>query len=559
MRKQNALDVMPTSARTGCAIAIRRVALDDEDEKQAANGVFIARVVVRYREEHELEQALLDVAIRSRTAGELAGRLCAGGTPPRRNRADEDEEEANDGSIEELASVLGEDPKDVKTRVLECYDRCEPFLPARVRDLLGRERVYEVRSTCAGAALTAIRSFILRVATASKWTHWGIIEGTVEVELPLAYDVKFIDTPGIDASRFSLKRLRRVIGAEAEERFGMFIYVCGKDAPKEVEWNALQTMGTLKKIVIEGPRLCLCWPVELVVNANGRPDGFVTNLQIKKFQDRTLKMLRSDSNHWRERLDQCIVESKVDGLRGDLRRGMALAFVRAFKPDASTILKYSMYQLAFSVEEELKPSPPSDNGSGVLPSTAVVADAKPSTDPCPKTKPKIDEEAATKASPPKKRLKKQPRQCTIADPFVFNEDDGLFADEDAATPPMFGRHIAKTKSTRSPLVDAANEKSRATTAARRKTKPSNTAPKRPLVLTSTTVSSPKSNHRGAEAPLPKLSPQLSATPASKPARNRPKFVVAAVADGPDPSPPPARPKRPREGTKQPWWVVQSHR
>ena len=557
MRKQNALDVMPTSARTGCPIAIRRATLDDEDEKQAANGVFIARVVVRYREEHELEQALLDVAIQSRTAGELAGRLCAGGTPPRRNRADEDEAEANDGSIEELASVLGEDPKDVKARVLECYDRCEPFLPARVRDLLGRERVYEVRSACAGAALTAIRSFILRVATAGKWTHWGIIEGTVEVELPLAYDVKFVDTPGIDASQFSLKRLRRVIGAEAEERFGMFIYVCGKDAPKESEWSALHAMGTLKKIVTEGPRLCLCWPVELVVNANGRPDGFVTNLQIKKFQDRTLKMLRSDSNHWRERLDQCIVASKVDGLRGDLRRGMALAFVRAFKPDASTILKYSMYQLAFSVEEELKPSPPSDNGSGVLPSTAVVADAKPSTDPCPKTKRKIDEEAATKASPPKKRLKKQPRQCTIADPFVFNEDDGLFADEDAATPPMFGKHIAKTKSTRSPLVDA-NEKSRATAAARRKTKPSNTAPKRPLVLTSTTVSPPKSKHRGAEAPQPKLSPQLSATPASKPARNRPKFVVASVDDGPTPSPPPARPKRPRECTKQPWWVVQSH-
>ena len=142
MRKQNALDVMPTSARTGCAIAIRRVALDDEDEKQAANGVFIARVVVRYREEHELEQALLDVAIRSRTAGELAGRLCAGGTPPRRNRADEDEAEANDGSIEELASVLGEDPKDVKARVLECYDRCEPFLTsARSRFARTRTRV----------------------------------------------------------------------------------------------------------------------------------------------------------------------------------------------------------------------------------------------------------------------------------------------------------------------------------------------------------------------------------------------------------------------------------
>ena len=46
VRKQNALDVMPTSARTGCPIAIRRATLDDEDEKQAANGVFIARVVV---------------------------------------------------------------------------------------------------------------------------------------------------------------------------------------------------------------------------------------------------------------------------------------------------------------------------------------------------------------------------------------------------------------------------------------------------------------------------------------------------------------------------------
>lgn len=50
------------------------------------------------------------------------GRLCVGGTSLRRNRVDEDEAEANDGLIEEFVSVFGEDLKDVKVCVLECYD-----------------------------------------------------------------------------------------------------------------------------------------------------------------------------------------------------------------------------------------------------------------------------------------------------------------------------------------------------------------------------------------------------------------------------------------------------
>jgi hypothetical protein len=232
---------------------------------------------------------------------------------------------------------------------------------------------------------------------------------------------------------------------------------------------------------------------------------------------------------------------------------MALAFVRAFKPDASTILKYSMYHLAYSVEEELKPSPPSDNGSGASPNAAALNEEQPSKDPRLTTKLGIGEDP-TNASPPKKRLKKQPRQCTIADPFVFNEDDGIFADEDAATPPMFGKHISRSKSMRSPLVDAANKKRLAPASAGRKKKETNTAPKQPLVLTSTALL----KRQSVEAPTPNLSPQLSATPTSKPVKNRPKFVVASVADGPTPSPPPARPKRAREGTKQPWWVVQTH-
>lgn len=57
----------------------------------------------------------------------------------------------------------------------------------------------------------------------------------------------------------------------------MFIYVCGKDVLKEWEWSVLYVMGMLKKIVIEGLWLCLCWFVEFVVNVNGRLDGFVMN------------------------------------------------------------------------------------------------------------------------------------------------------------------------------------------------------------------------------------------------------------------------------------------
>lgn len=58
--------------------------------------------------------------------------------------------------------------------------------------------MYEVRSVCVGVVFTVICFFILCVVMVGKWMYWGIIEGMVEVEFLLVYDVKFVDMFGID-------------------------------------------------------------------------------------------------------------------------------------------------------------------------------------------------------------------------------------------------------------------------------------------------------------------------------------------------------------------------
>ena len=76
-----------------------------------------------------------------------------------------------------------------------------------------------------------------------------------------------------------------------------------------------------------------------------------------------MKNLESDPNHWRERLNR-FVKSSEFGLRGDLSNGMSLAFVRLEEPDAGPAndLTYSVYRLAFKVEQQLH-QPPRDTSS----------------------------------------------------------------------------------------------------------------------------------------------------------------------------------------------------
>jgi hypothetical protein len=443
---QDAFDALPTSAASGCAISISRYVDDDEaeDASAAARGKFAARVIVRYREEHELEKAMLDVVLRTHAAGTV-GSLCAGQTPPRKRegaRADATPLDAR--SIDELASVIGEHPRDVEALVAE--NSGEPFIPGRFRNLLGRERVYHVRSNDLSKMLTAVRVFLLRLVVDARWSHWGVIDGAVKVELPLRYEATFVDSPGIDGSAFRDERvLRGAIGDDASCRFAMLVYCCGADAPSATAWTSLESIGTLRKIASEGTRLCLCWPVERVLRPHAsRVHGRITNLQIKKLFDRTVKKLKCDPNHWRERLNRFIKSSKI-GLRGDLTAGMSLSFVRLDEPDAGPAndLTYSVYRLAFAVEQQLH-QPPRDTSSKCADESRPAAASGGGTE---------NESERKIVQPPKKRTKKEPRKCTIEDPFAFNEDDTLLASRDVETPPVFGKVV---KRIRNPLADAAN-------------------------------------------------------------------------------------------------------
>ena len=154
---------------------------------------------------------------------------------------------------------------------------------------------------------------------------------------------------------------------------------------------------------------------------------------------------------------------------------MSLAFVRLEEPDAGPAndLTYSVYRLAFAVEQQLH-QPPRDTSSQCADENhPVVASVSGKNDhvrqpaqtsqqqkrDSKKPPTKRDTPAVTKSperqtvQTPQKRLKKVPRKCTFEDPFAFNEDDALLASQDVETPPVFGKVV---KRIRAPLADAAN-------------------------------------------------------------------------------------------------------
>ena len=544
-REQDEMDALPIE-RSGCAISVRR----RESEETTGEEEFVGRVIVRYREEHELEKSFLEVAIRSRA--EAASILAAGRTPPPKRLAEGASDVEELAAIEELASVFGDRPENVEKRLRGCHERGEPFVPGRFRELLGRERVYEVRSKLPSNVLTAIRCFLLRIASAATWSHWGVIDGPVRVELPLRYDVTFIDTPGINSSSFIRERvLRPVIGDAGDERFGMFLFVCGTGAPRASTWDALERMGTLKKILIEGARVCLCWPMERMVKSN-RPGGFLTNLQIKNFANKTMNALKTEPNHWKLYLDRFMVSSNLSP-HGDLSHGLSLAFVRATSAeppgDKVTDRQFCLFRLAYAIEQQVKPPPPRDANSDNFPEPAPTPGvdetkqpAKPHETPVEthvpvkiaKPQDKRKQEIAQKpSSPPKSTIapKKRPRECTIADPFAFTEDDAVLfpPQEETETTPVFG------KKARTVLKNTANSRARATGSTARAAKSAKTVPKPSLPL--------------ATADAQKISPQLSATPTSKQSPTQPPNCP--------PSPQPRRPLRDHARAKSPWWETKN--
>lgn len=440
-RKQAGTDALPEVARSGPAIRIRKF---DDDDDERDNGRFRARVIVNYMEEYQVEKAMLDVVVRLRAC---ASELCAGGTPPRRANVEEDADEHR--GLEELACVLGEEVKDVETRISDT-NRKTPLIPKRFRQLLGLRRVYEVEGTNLSAVCSAVRMFLLRVASGGKWTHWGMIEGAVTVELPLRNDFTFVDLPEINPQS-SLFVRERVMKPIFDERHAMIVYVNGANAPSEGIWNVLESMNVLQTLIRHGTRVCLCWLMDVIMKSN----RLTSKLQLSKFMRSQLALLETSPDHWRSRLSRAAKDFKVK-IHGDMAMGIGIAFVRT-APRAGQDDDYSFRRLGYAIESQLSQIPdearsdikdgtsqPSSKDTVVgVPAIEANGEDPPETPlKLASSKPKSQMPkmvVAPLSGPPKKRK----RQCTIPDPFSFDEDDGLYKDEETATPQVFGKHVVK--------------------------------------------------------------------------------------------------------------------
>jgi len=519
-RKQGGMDALP-EARSGPAIRIRK--LDDEED----DGRFRARVIVNYMEEYQVEKAMLDVVVRLRAC---ASALCAGGTPPRRANVEEDADERR--GLEELACVLGEEVKDVETRISD-NNRRKPLIPKRFRQLLGLRRVYEVDSVDASAVCSAVRMFLLRVASGGKWTHWGMIEGAVTVELPLRNDFTFVDLPEINPQS-SLFVRERVMKPIFDERHAMIVYVNGANAPNEGIWNVLESMNVLQTLIRHGTRVCLCWPMDVIMKST----RMMSKLQLSKFARSQLALLETSPDHWRSRLSRAAKDFKVK-IHGDMAIGIGIAFVRT-APRTSQDRDYSIRRLGYAIESQLSQIPDearSDikNGTSQPSSKDTEVEASPleaNEEDSPETPPKL---ASSKSKFPMPKMvvaplskppKKRKRQCTIPDPFSFDDDDGLYKDEETATPQVFGKHV--TKNVRPPLGMIASNKTKGVVPSASRS--------RQLTKDNPPIPSAKRRSRApvSAAPKPKLtlskasrrpSPRLSLAPTSMdpPSRREPNL------------------------------------
>ena len=182
-------------------------------------------------------------------------------------------------SIDELASVIGENPQDVEAIVAE--NSGEPFIPSRFRNLLGRERVYEVRSNDLAKTLTAIRVFLCCICVNAQWSHWGVIDGPSKSNFPFGMKPRLWTLLGLTDQLFVTSESYEVPSATTQRSDSLCLCTVAVP-PSATAWTSLESLGTLRKITSEGTRLCLCWPVERVLRPQAsKVHGRITNLQIK--------------------------------------------------------------------------------------------------------------------------------------------------------------------------------------------------------------------------------------------------------------------------------------
>lgn len=453
---QRATDVFVASR---CDKAIRVRAYDGADD----DGMFKIRVIVDYRDDYEIERAVLERVMRLKTS---ASSLCAGGTPPARARL-EDGASDDRASIEELAAILGVCAENVDD-VLRA-DSATSFLPARFHELLGMRRVYEVKSNDVGRATRSAREFIVRVAGGS-WSHSGLIEGAITIEVPMHYDITIVNTPTISSldAPGAMFTLQSVLKPAFRERLGFFVYVNDAEAPSDDVWETFRAARALENLLENGTKVCLCWPLddEDVIGASPTID------EIEAFTARQHRLLKSSDRHWRSRLGNCARDSQIP-IVGDMATGISLAFVCVDTPCDSEAYKFD--RLAYAVESLFEPEdassqpdeapakkqpppakkrPPPMKAKKRPPVNNVIEKSreKPKETPPPPPEPPSEPEqpptspAASvenrAAVPPKKRIMAPKRKCTINDPFAFEEIDLKSSDEgadDAQITPMLGK------------------------------------------------------------------------------------------------------------------------
>ena len=474
---QEATDCVPECATMRATTRARSNGEDAREGDDDDGRVHRVRVIVEYKDDYDVERAMLERVMRLKT--ETAS-LCAGGTPPpTSNRRgvdagdDEGDDEGDDDqdqvSIQELAAILGVETRTEVDDALRSRDMAEPCLPMRFSELLGMRRIYEVESNDIGVAMTACRQFICRIAGGS-WSHFGLIEGAITIEIPTRYDVTVVKAPAIDARDAPLAAYtaHKFLTPALQERHGAFVYVGTSEPPRKDVWDALDAAGALETLLKNGTKVCLCWPLDFYNVIGNAPNEY----EIEAFTSRQMRLLKTDPRHWRARLGH-VARTKNIAVTGDMTSGVSLAFV-CVRASTATTDAHKFNRLAYALECLFAPSDTA-SGADVAPAavaapvrrkparvkksstkgheSSVLAAPEPEPEPEPELEPMSPPPPAsppppsappppsTRAVPPKKRVLAPKRECTMADPFAFDvvafqshDDDNR--DDDQNTPTL---------------------------------------------------------------------------------------------------------------------------
>ena len=609
---QDAMDCVPERAGVRVGVRVRSIVCDggDDDDDDDDDGLFTMRVIVDYKDDYDVERAVLQRVMRLKTE---TSSLCAGGTPPPPPSSGDElvKDDDNDGNddqvaVEELAAILGVETRADVDDALRNRDVAEPCLPQRFSELLGMRRIYEVESNDIGVAMTACREFIALVAGGS-WSHFGLIEREIIVEAPTRYEVSAIRlAPAIDdvvaGAPLAAYISRTFLNPALRAHHGAFVYVGNAEPPKQYVWDALDAANTLETLLERGVKTCLCWPLDLddVIGANP------TEREIEAFTLRQMRLLKTDPMHWRARLGR-VARTKNIVMHGDMVSGVSLAFSCA-RAETETSDAHKFNRLAYSLECLFAPE---DEASGVDVVAAAPArenraptNANPKPKPKPKPKPtrgkasiehepepmsppppspppqappepEPEPEPVKAKAPPKKRVLAPKRACTMADPFAFDvdafESHDVDDEHDGQITPTLGKfakpkRAAPVKMTKMPtdarraalgtLLSSPNAPHIAPTAQRgKKRQAPSPAPKPALELR---ITSPPhklqktTNPTTAKAPRPTDGVENDVAPAAASSQTS-KAALNATTTAHPPAPRQLRARNLDSTPRKPWW------